>query len=270
MKTTKYAAAGLLSLFALMLVGNATSSHALTTTEGPSRFEEAIETRAETRTTATPRGPVVRLAQLLIDLDVQIIPPAAPFFSVQFSHTKHTLWNNCSDCHPRAFSQRPGMLEIFAGESCGRCHGKTAFAVETACWRCHDNLVRPRKAAAETDFAKAREAPVPGSPEIRKHGESLFQSLCARCHGKNGRGNGPFVSFLLQKPRDFTSRTFKQRVDGSDIESVDISLYRTLSLGIKGTAMPAWSALSPRDRWALVHYVKTLASEAALVRPLPD
>ena len=221
MKTIISAAAGLLRLCAVMLVGNATSSH----------------------------------AQLGIELDVQLIPPAAPFFRAQFSHTKHTRWINCSDCHPGASSQRTGMLEILAGESCGRCHGKTAFAVETNCWRCHDNLVRPSRAAAETDFAKAREAPVPGSPEIRKHGESLFQGLCARCHGKNGDGNGPFARFLNPKPRDLTGRTFKQRVDASDI-----GLYRTLSLGINGTAMPAWSALSPSDRWALVHYLKTFAS----------
>ena len=221
MKTIISAAAGLLRLCAFMLVGNATSSH----------------------------------AQLGIELDVQLIPPAAPFFRAQFSHTTHTRWINCSDCHPGASSQRTGMLEILAGESCGRCHGKTAFAVETNCWRCHDNLVRPGRAAAETDFAKAREAPVPGSPEIRKHGESLFQGLCARCHGKNGDGNGPFAPFLNPKPRDFAGRTFKQRVDASDI-----GLYRTLSLGINGTAMPAWSALSPSDRWALVHYVKTFAS----------
>ena len=260
MKTIISAAAGLLCLCAFMLVGNATSSHALTTTEGAARFEEAIGTRAETKTTATPRAPVVRLAQLGIELDVQLIPPAAPFFRAQFSHAKHTRWINCSDCHPGASSQRTGMLEILAGESCGRCHGKTAFAVETNCWRCHDNLVRPGSAAAETDFAKAREAPVPGSPEIRKHGESLFQGLCARCHGKNGDGNGPFAPFLHPKPRDFAGRTFRQRVDAGDTESVDIGLYRTLSLGINGTAMPAWSALSPSDRWALVHYVKTFAS----------
>jgi len=226
MKPTLFAAASLLSLCALILVGNATSSH----------------------------------AQLDIGLDVQLIPPAAPFFKVQFSHTEHARWNNCSDCHPGASSQRAGMLEIFAGESCGRCHGKTAFAVETDCWRCHDNLVRPRKAAAETDFARAREAPVPGSPEIRKRGEELFQGLCSGCHGTNGDGNGPFAPFLNPIPRDFTGRTFKQRIDASDIQSVDIDLYRTLSLGIKGTAMPDWSVLSPRDRWALVHYVKTFAS----------
>jgi len=261
MKTTICTAAGLLSLCALILVGNATSSHTLTMTEGASRFEEAIGARAETRTTATPRAPITHLAQLVIELDVQLIPPAAPFFKAQFSHTKHTRWINCSDCHPGASSPRTGMLEIFAGESCGSCHGKTAFAVETNCSRCHENLVRPRRAAAETDFAKAREAPVPGSPEIRKHGESLFQSLCAGCHGKNGDGNGPFAPFLHPKPRDFTGRTFKQRVNAGDIQSVDIGLYRTLSLGIKGTAMPAWSALSSRDRWALVHYVKTFASE---------
>lgn len=259
MKTT-ILTAGLLFLCTLILVGNVTSSQALTPIEGASRFEEVFGARAATRTAATPRAPLTHLAQLVIELDMQLIPPAAPFFKAQFSHTRHTQWINCSDCHPGVSSQRTGMQKIFAGESCGSCHGKTAFAVETDCWRCHDNLVRPERAAAETDFAQAQEAPVPGSAEIREHGESLFVVLCAGCHGKNGDGNGPFAPFLQPKPRNFVSRTFKQRVNASDIQSVDIGLYRTLSLGIKGTAMPAWSALPPRDRWALVHYVKTFAS----------
>jgi c(7)-type cytochrome triheme protein len=226
MKSTFFAATGHLLLGALLLVGAATSSH----------------------------------AQLDFELDVLYLPPATPFFKVLFSHTRHKRWNDCSDCHPGASAQRAGMLAIFAGESCGRCHGNTAFVVETDCWRCHDNLVRPRKAAADADFARAREAPVPESPEIREHGEKLFQGLCSGCHGENGDGNGPFAPFLNPQPRDFSSEAFKRRIDASDDQSVDIDLYRTLSLGIKGTAMPAWSALSPRDRWALVHYVKTFAS----------
>jgi len=226
MKATLLVATRRLFLSALLLVGNATSGH----------------------------------AQLDFELDVQYVPQDAPFFKVQFSHTQHKNWNSCSDCHPGAYSQRAGMLAIFAGESCGSCHGNTAFVVETDCWRCHDNLARPTKAAAETDVARAREAPVPGSPEIREHGEKLFQGLCAGCHGQNGDGNGPFAPFLIPQPRDFSGQAFKRRIDASDVQSVDIGLYRTLSLGIKGTAMPALSALSPRDRWALVHYVKTFAS----------
>jgi c(7)-type cytochrome triheme protein len=226
MKTTLVAVAGRLSLGVLLLVGNATPGH----------------------------------AQLDFELDVLYIPPSTPFFKVQFSHAQHKRWNDCSDCHPGASSQRAGMLAIFEGESCGSCHGNTAFVVETDCWRCHDNLVRPRKAVAEADLARAREAPVPGSPEIREHGEKLFQGLCSGCHGNSGDGNGPFAAFLNPPPRDFSGQAFKQRIDASDTLSVDIDLYRTLSLGIKGTAMPAWSALPPRDRWALIHYVKTFAS----------
>lgn len=225
MKTTILATAGWLSLGAVLLAGNVSTGH----------------------------------AQLDIGLDVQFVPPAAPFFEVRFSHTQHNRWNDCSDCHPVASSRRAGMQEIFAGESCGSCHGSTAFVVETDCWRCHDNLVRPTKAAAEADFARAREAPVPGSAAIRLYGENLFLGLCAGCHGNNGDGNGPFAPFLNPPPRDFSGEDFRRRIDASDIESVDIDLYRTLSLGIKGTAMPAWSALPPDDRWALVHYVKTFA-----------
>lgn len=35
-------------------------------------------------------------------------------------------------------------------------------------------------------------------------GEESFQTNCAACHGKGGKGDGPFVEFLRQKPADLT------------------------------------------------------------------
>ena len=35
-------------------------------------------------------------------------------------------------------------------------------------------------------------------------GRSTFQQFCAACHGRDGRGNGPIVQFLLRDPADLT------------------------------------------------------------------
>lgn len=62
---------------------------------------------------------------------------------VKFPHIAHTKWLACSNCHPAIFIPKKGansdisMDGILAGEYCGRCHDKVAFALWT-CERCHN------------------------------------------------------------------------------------------------------------------------------------
>lgn len=61
---------------------------------------------------------------------------------VKFPHLAHTKLMACSSCHPAVFIQKKGannlsMDSILAGEQCGVCHGKAAFALWT-CERCHN------------------------------------------------------------------------------------------------------------------------------------
>ncbi|MBL1278505.1 MAG: hypothetical protein COB30_020720 [Ectothiorhodospiraceae bacterium] len=61
---------------------------------------------------------------------------------VKFPHIAHTQWLACSNCHPAIFIEKKGannlsMDSILAGEFCGRCHDKVAFALWT-CERCHN------------------------------------------------------------------------------------------------------------------------------------
>ena len=60
---------------------------------------------------------------------------------VRFPHIAHTQWLDCSNCHPKIFipqkgANNPSMDGILAGEHCGRCHDKVAFAL-WICERCH-------------------------------------------------------------------------------------------------------------------------------------
>jgi len=60
---------------------------------------------------------------------------------VKFPHSAHTQWLDCSNCHPKIFIPQKGandisMDGILAGEYCGRCHDKVAFAL-WICERCH-------------------------------------------------------------------------------------------------------------------------------------
>jgi c(7)-type cytochrome triheme protein len=60
---------------------------------------------------------------------------------VKFPHIVHTKWLACENCHPEIFipkagANNPSMDGILAGEFCGRCHDKVAFAL-WICERCH-------------------------------------------------------------------------------------------------------------------------------------
>lgn len=84
-----------------------------------------------------------------LTLDVERIPAGQPTFRVVFPHLAHTRWLACANCHPGIFEMKRGatpinMGAIFAGQYCGMCHGKVAFAVPTGCPRCHPALAGAR------------------------------------------------------------------------------------------------------------------------------
>ena len=83
-------------------------------------------------------------------------------------------------------------------------------------------------------------------------GGKVFKTNCIACHGENGDGKGPAaVAIKDPKPRDFTKGEFKF---GSEPKEI----YKTISEGSPGTAMPGWGSLSPQERWALVYYVRSI------------
>ena len=85
------------------------------------------------------------------------------------------------------------------------------------------------------------------SPSDISSGSTVFRSHCALCHGANGEGGagGP----KLQQ---------RHMVRGSS----DWAIFRTISLGIRGTGMPA-NDLPWLEKWQLVAYVTSLAAGTA-------
>ncbi len=94
----------------------------------------------------------------------------------------------------------------------------------------------------------------------------LFASQCAACHGARGRGDGPAAKGLDPAPSNFHA---VERFHNRSL----YSLYSTITLGVAGTPMQPFVALSDEQRWALAFFVgglrsdeKTLARGAALWR----
>ena len=88
-----------------------------------------------------PRADILGKSKMMsLDMDI-LFKDTAQMPWVKFPHLAHTKWLACSNCHPAIFIQKkgannPSMDGILAGEHCGRCHDKVAFALWT-CERCH-------------------------------------------------------------------------------------------------------------------------------------
>ena len=107
----------------------------------------------------------------------------------------------------------------------------------------------------------------PASPELLALGQRLYETQCAACHGAAGRGDGEAAYLLYPKPRDFTTGKFALTSTWERVPT-DEDLYRTISRGMPGSAMPSWGHLSEEERWGLVHYVKRFAPQASSI-PAP-
>ena len=105
---------------------------------------------------------------------------------------------------------------------------------------------------------------LPAEPKLTvdsiKHGSDLFQKLeCWKCHGQEGRGDGPSAATLTDsndqpiRPYNFAAGTrFKCGETNQD-------LYKIFMTGLDGTPMPSYGdQIKPEDAWDLVHYLRTL------------
>ena len=90
------------------------------------------------------------------------------------------------------------------------------------------------------------------TPELVMKGQQIFSQQCITCHGAGGHGDGPAAAALNPKPRNFTS------ADGWKNGRAVSQIFGTITTGLPGTPMPPFSGLAPADRFALVHYVRSL------------
>lgn len=88
-------------------------------------------------------------------------------------------------------------------------------------------------------------------------GARLYGQQCAQCHGARGYGDGPASVGLTPPPARLADPAVLAQATPLDV-------YRRISLGVPGTAMPAFGdALSAEQRWDLVLHVVALADSLA-------
>jgi len=91
------------------------------------------------------------------------------------------------------------------------------------------------------------------TPQLIDEGQKLYQGgTCAACHGSTGKGDGPAGGFLKPPPRNFHS--LSDWTNGTRIAD----LFKTLQEGIPSRGMPAADTLPAKDRFAMIHYIRSL------------
>ena len=91
-------------------------------------------------------------------------------------------------------------------------------------------------------------------PPAIARGKKVYHTYCATCHGASGMGDGPAGKALKPPPRNLVEGKWKQG-------GTSIALYKTLARGVQGTAMVSFSYLPKEDRWALVHYIRSITKK---------
>ncbi len=101
--------------------------------------------------------------------------------------------------------------------------------------------------------------PLDPTPENLRAGETLFKidarpTACKVCHGFDGDGLGIIFERLQPKPRNFTCYyTMEDISDGQ--------IYWIVKNGSPGTPMPSFGALSDKQVWQLVLYIRQFAKK---------
>ena len=143
-----------------------------------------------------------------------------------------------------------GLILALAGLSYVRTTGLSARSepgrTEAAVAR------RVRQLAIPSD-ARARQNPVPASPEALADGMSHYADHCASCHANDGSGDTALGRGLFPKAPDMRLAATQALSDGE--------LFYVVEQGIRFTGMPAWSTGTPdgeESTWRLVHFLRHL------------
>ena len=103
--------------------------------------------------------------------------------------------------------------------------------------------------------------------EANRRGQVIYSRICAACHGRDGKGDGPGARELDPWPRDFTVGKYRIRstLSGQAPQRTDIE--GAVRRGMPGTAMPAFGGVLSDDEIAdVVGFILTMGPRGLVGR----
>lgn len=103
---------------------------------------------------------------------------------------------------------------------------------------------------AQGDVGERRYAnPLPVTLALLERGRGRFDIYCAPCHGRSGDGDGMIVRRGFPAPPSYHTDRLRNAPDSH--------FYQVISEGY-GVMYPYADRIDPRDRWAIVAYIRAL------------
>lgn len=93
------------------------------------------------------------------------------------------------------------------------------------------------------------------SSEFIAYGKEKYKTNCSFCHGETGLGDGPAGAALNPKPRNFVEGKWKKGGTAKE-------LFITIRDGMPGTPMAAFKNIPVVDRWAIVHFIRSISKNS--------
>jgi hypothetical protein len=146
--------------------------------------------------------------------------------------------------------ERVGIYNIFCAEFCGKDHSQMISLLRVVeredydAWIESERLKRYKPVVLQAFFDAGH--PTFGRGELDIDATALYKTFCQSCHGAEGDGSG-----LPDVARNFTTDEKWKR--GRRVADI----YRTLTEGIENTQMRSFPNLTPWERIALAHHVRT-------------
>ncbi len=151
-------------------------------------------------------------------------------------------------------SERTGVFNIFCAEFCGKDHSKMLSILRVVSQSDYDQWIGKQRARRYQPLVF--EATVDpnhadfGADKLNIDAKRLYGTFCASCHGETGDGSGlPGVARNFGNP------------DGWKRSRKVVDIYRTLTDGVDGSQMRSYPNLTPWERIALAHVVRSYSSE---------
>jgi mono/diheme cytochrome c family protein len=95
-------------------------------------------------------------------------------------------------------------------------------------------------------------SPVHFNQESVRRGSEVYGYYCVMCHGPRGDGNGTVGQSFYPLPTDLKNLQVQKQTDGK--------LFYTITFGLKRHP-PLGFMITEADRWAIIHYIRSLSSE---------
>lgn len=105
-----------------------------------------------------------------------------------------------------------------------------------------------------TPERRAEKSPLASGPEAVTKGRTLFRQHCARCHGSDGKGDGPDSDHAA----DLTDE-YRIEINPEGVLFYKVWKGHAIQLRTQIDDMPAFEGTLTRDEvWAIVEYLKVL------------